>query len=86
MPSNHARINIDLVQSTQYQALISSDLTPKIRSVYQITVNLKAGYSSVRASDSARLIGQFLSITVGRELTGQDSKGVPRMGQTPPLC
>ena len=57
MPSNRARINIDLVQSTQYQALISSDLTPKIRSVHEITINLKALYSSVRALNSARLIG-----------------------------
>ena len=57
MPSNRARINIDLIQSTQYQALISSDLPPKIRSVHKVTVNLKAVYSSVRALNSARLIG-----------------------------
>ena len=51
--------------------LISSKLTPKIMRAYQITIKLKALYSSVRALNSARLIGYFLSITVGRELTGQ---------------
>jgi len=51
-------------------SLISNDLTPKIRRVYQITIKSKALYSLERALNSARLIGRFLSITVGRELTG----------------
>ena len=37
--------------------LILSDLTPKIMRVYQIFIKSKALYSSVRALNSARLIG-----------------------------
>ena len=37
--------------------LISSNLAPRIKRAYQITIKLKALYSSVRALNSARLIG-----------------------------